>query len=90
MLNILQNGQNRNIGLISSAADCARESEEPGQARPPHFQSRRCRVGVNVANVLHVGYDSALDALGALHSGMHAAWLNREGKDWPHVSDYKP
>jgi FMN phosphatase YigB (HAD superfamily) len=30
-----------------------------------------------------------LDAVGALQSGMHAAWLNREGKDWPHAADYQ-
>ena len=62
------------------------------QAKPDPriFKAAAAAVGVNVANVLHVGDDSAQDALGALHSGMHAAWLNREGKDWPHVSDYKP
>ncbi len=57
---------------------------------PRIFKAAAMAVGVNVANVLHIGDDSALDAVGALRSGMHAAWLNREGKDWPHVSDYQP
>ncbi|MEY4911953.1 MAG: hypothetical protein RL761_1616 [Pseudomonadota bacterium] len=57
---------------------------------PRIFKAAAMAVGVNVANVLHIGDDSALDAVGALRSGMHAAWLNRAGKDWPHVSDYKP
>ena len=51
---------------------------------PRIFKAAAAAVGVSVANVLHVGDDSALDAVGALQSGMHAAWLNREGKDWPH------
>jgi FMN hydrolase / 5-amino-6-(5-phospho-D-ribitylamino)uracil phosphatase len=57
---------------------------------PRIFKAAAMAVGVNVANVLHIGDDSALDAVGALRSGMHAAWLNREGKDWPHVSAYQP
>ena len=57
---------------------------------PRIFKAAAAAVGVSVANVLHVGDDSALDAVGALQSGMHAAWLNRDGKDWPHGQDYKP
>ena len=65
-------------GAISAA--------EFGIAKPDPriFKAAAAAVGVSVANVLHVGDDSALDAVGALQSGMHAAWLNREGKDWPH------
>ncbi len=65
-------------GAISAA--------EFGIAKPDPriFKAAAAAVGVSVGNVLHVGDDSALDAVGALQSGMHAAWLNREGKDWPH------
>ncbi len=65
-------------GAISAA--------EFGIAKPDPriFKAAAAAVGVSVANVLHVGDDSALDAVGALQSGMHAAWLNRDGKDWPH------
>ena len=51
---------------------------------PRIFKAAAAAAGVPLAQVLHVGDDSALDAVGALQSGMHAAWLNREGKDWPH------
>jgi FMN hydrolase / 5-amino-6-(5-phospho-D-ribitylamino)uracil phosphatase len=51
---------------------------------PRIFKAAAAAAGVSVANVLHVGDDSALDAIGALQAGMHAAWLNREAKDWPH------
>jgi putative hydrolase of the HAD superfamily len=66
-------------------------AHEFGIAKPDPriFKAAAAAIGVNVANVLHIGDDSALDALGALQSGMHAAWLNREGKDWPH-SDPEP
>ena len=50
---------------------------------PRIFKAAATTAGVPLAQVLHVGDDSALDAVGALQSGMHAAWLNREGKDWP-------
>ena len=71
-------------GAISAA--------EFGIAKPDPriFKAAAAAVGVNVANVLHVGDDSTLDAVGALQSGMHAAWLNRDGKVWPHESDYQP
>ena len=61
------------------------------QAKPDPriFKAAAAAIGVKVANVLHIGDDSALDALGALQSGMHAAWLNREGKDWPHESHFQ-
>ena len=36
------------------------------------------------ADVLHIGDDATLDALGALNAGMQAAWLNRSDALWPH------
>jgi putative hydrolase of the HAD superfamily len=67
-------------------------AHEFGIAKPNPliFKAAAAAVGVNVAHVLHVGDDSALDAVGALQAGMHAAWLNREGKDWPNDAEYKP
>ena len=67
-------------------------AHEFGIAKPDSriFKAAAAAVGVKIANILHVGDDSALDAVGALQSGMHAAWLNRDGKAWPHEPDYKP
>ena len=66
-------------------------AHEFGIAKPAPriFKAAAAAVGVSVANVLHIGDDSALDAVGALDAGMHAAWLNRDGKDWPQKPDYK-
>jgi FMN hydrolase / 5-amino-6-(5-phospho-D-ribitylamino)uracil phosphatase len=79
------------VGLVKyfKGAISAHEFGTP-KPDPRIFKAAAAAVGVNVANVLHVGDDSALDAVGALQSGMHAAWLNRESKAWPHDSDYKP
>ena len=75
----------RRVGLVKYFKG-AINAAEFGIAKPDPriFKAAAAAVGVSVANVLHVGDDSALDAVGALQSGMHAAWLNREGKDWPH------
>jgi FMN hydrolase / 5-amino-6-(5-phospho-D-ribitylamino)uracil phosphatase len=64
-------------GAISAA--------EFGVAKPDPriFKAAAAAAGVSVAHVMHVGDDSALDAVGALQAGMHAVWLNREGKEWP-------
>jgi FMN hydrolase / 5-amino-6-(5-phospho-D-ribitylamino)uracil phosphatase len=35
-------------------------------------------------DVLHIGDDATLDALGALNAGMQAVWLNRGDALWPH------
>jgi FMN hydrolase / 5-amino-6-(5-phospho-D-ribitylamino)uracil phosphatase len=79
------------VGLVKYFKG-AISAHEFGIAKPDPriFKAAAAAVGVSVANVLHVGDDSALDAVGALQSGMHAAWLNREGKDWPHDADFKP
>ncbi len=41
-------------------------------------------AGVPADSVLHIGDDAMLDVKGAMDAGMHAAWLNRAGVDWPH------
>jgi putative hydrolase of the HAD superfamily len=35
-------------------------------------------------DMLHVGDDATLDALGALNAGMQAVWMNRAEHAWPH------
>lgn len=52
---------------------------------PRIFMAAATAAGVSLAQVLHVGDDSALDAQGAQQAGMHTAWLNREGHPWPHA-----
>lgn len=56
-----------------------------GYAKPDvrMFQAGAEAAGVEVAQVLHVGDDALLDAVGALDAGMHVVWLNRQGVDWP-------
>lgn len=73
------------VGLVKYFKG-AISAHEFGIAKPDPriFKAAAAAVSVSVANILHVGDDSALDAQGALDAGMHAAWLNREGKDWPH------
>lgn len=39
--------------------------------------------GVEAARVLHVGDDPHADVVGAMQSGLQAAWLNRDAKPWP-------
>ena len=41
-------------------------------------------VDLRPPDVLHVGDDATLDALGALNAGMQAAWINRSDHLWPH------
>ncbi len=48
------------------------------------FHAAAASAGVSVNEVLHVGDDIELDALGALRAGMQSIWLNRGGLDWPH------
>jgi putative hydrolase of the HAD superfamily len=44
--------------------------------------------GVEAARVLHVGDDPHADVVGAMQSGLQAAWLNRDAKQWP--ADLEP
>ena len=50
------------------------------------FRAAAQSVGVDVADVLHVGDDGALDVLGALGCGMQTVWVNRAGLVWPHAA----
>lgn len=55
-----------------------------GVAKPDAriFHAGAAAGGVAPHEVLHVGDDAALDALGALGAGLQAAWLSRDGSAW--------
>jgi putative hydrolase of the HAD superfamily len=57
-----------------------------GMAKPDtrFFHAAAAAAGVAPHEVLHIGDDARLDALGAMDAGMHAVWLNRTGVAWPH------
>lgn len=55
-----------------------------GKPDPRIFHAAAGSVGVDPANVLHVGDDCALDVLGALNCGMQTVWVNRADHVWPH------
>jgi FMN hydrolase / 5-amino-6-(5-phospho-D-ribitylamino)uracil phosphatase len=40
-------------------------------------------AGVEPIEILHIGDDPLADVIGATRAGMQAAWLNREGREWP-------
>jgi FMN hydrolase / 5-amino-6-(5-phospho-D-ribitylamino)uracil phosphatase len=55
-----------------------------GKPDPRIFHAAAGAVNVTPEDMLHVGDDATLDALGALNAGMQAAWLNRSDHLWPH------
>lgn len=55
-----------------------------GKPDPRIFLAAAGAVDMTPENVLHVGDDATLDALGALNAGMQAAWINRTEHLWPH------
>jgi HAD superfamily hydrolase (TIGR01549 family) len=55
-----------------------------GKPDPRIFHAAAGAVEVQPHEVLHIGDDATLDALGALNAGMQAAWLNRSDALWPH------
>jgi putative hydrolase of the HAD superfamily len=55
-----------------------------GKPDPRIFHAAAGAVDLRPEDVLHVGDDATLDALGALNAGMQAAWLNRSDHLWPH------
>lgn len=57
-----------------------------GKPDPRIFRAAAQSVGVDTADVLHVGDDGALDVLGALACGMQTVWVNREDHVWPHAA----
>ena len=57
-----------------------------GKPDPKIFHAVAAFVGLDAANVLHVGDDCTLDVLGALHCGMQTVWVNRADHVWPHAA----
>ena len=58
-----------------------------GKPDPRIFHAAAGAVDVLPEDVLHIGDDATLDALGALNAGMQAAWLNRGDALWPHEQE---
>ncbi|MBX3654425.1 MAG: HAD-IA family hydrolase [Ramlibacter sp.] len=71
------------LGAYFRAAITAREFGV-GKPDPRIFHAAAGAVDVMPQDVLHVGDDVTLDALGALNAGMQAAWVNRSDHLWPH------
>jgi putative hydrolase of the HAD superfamily len=71
------------IGGYFRAAISAREFGV-GKPDPRIFHAAAGAVDVTPEDILHVGDDATLDALGALNAGMQAAWINRADHMWPH------
>ena len=71
------------LGPYFRAAISAREF---GVGKPDSriFHAAAGAVDLTPADLLHVGDDATLDALGALNAGMQAAWVNRADHLWPH------
>ena len=55
-----------------------------GKPDPRIFHAAAGALELTTHDVLHVGDDATLDALGALNAGMQAVWLNRNQAIWPH------
>jgi putative hydrolase of the HAD superfamily len=78
------------IGRFFAGSVSARDAGV-GKPDPRIFAAASASVGVEPAEVLHIGDDAALDVLGALAVGMQTAWVNREEHLWtfaqhPHVT----
>jgi len=58
-----------------------------GKPDPRIFHAAAGAAEVQPDEVLHIGDDATLDALGALNAGMQAAWLNRADQAWPHAQE---
>jgi FMN hydrolase / 5-amino-6-(5-phospho-D-ribitylamino)uracil phosphatase len=71
------------LGSFFRAAVSAREFGV-GKPDPRIFHAAAGAVDLTTEDVLHVGDDATLDALGALNAGMQAAWVNRSDHLWPH------
>ncbi|AMO21799.1 HAD family hydrolase [Ramlibacter solisilvae] len=55
-----------------------------GKPDPRIFHAAAGALDLLPQDMLHVGDDATLDALGALNAGMQAAWVNRSDAMWPH------
>jgi FMN hydrolase / 5-amino-6-(5-phospho-D-ribitylamino)uracil phosphatase len=71
------------LGEFFRASISAREFGV-GKPDPRIFHAAAGAVDTMPEDVLHIGDDATLDALGALNAGMQAAWINRSDAMWPH------
>ncbi|MCM2252370.1 MAG: HAD-IA family hydrolase, partial [Ramlibacter sp.] len=71
------------LGPYFRAALSAREFGV-GKSDPRIFHAAAGALDLTTEQVLHVGDDATLDALGALNAGMQAGWVNRSDHLWPH------
>jgi HAD superfamily hydrolase (TIGR01549 family) len=71
------------LGEFFKASISAREFGV-GKPDPRIFHAAAGAVDTMPEDVLHIGDDATLDALGALNAGMQAAWINRSDALWPH------
>ena len=55
-----------------------------GKPDPRIFHAAAGAVDLKPDDLLHIGDDATLDALGAMNAGMQAAWMNRADHLWPH------
>jgi putative hydrolase of the HAD superfamily len=74
------------LGRFFKASINAREFGV-GKPDPRIFLAAAGAVDVQPEQVLHIGDDVTLDALGALNAGMQAGWLNRSDQIWPHEQE---
>jgi FMN hydrolase / 5-amino-6-(5-phospho-D-ribitylamino)uracil phosphatase len=73
------------VGLAPYFRACVSAREfGVGKPDPRIFHAAAGAVDLTPQDVLHVGDDATLDALGALNAGMQAAWVNRSDNLWPH------
>ena len=71
------------LGPFFRASITAREFGV-GKPDPRIFLAAAGALDMQPEDVLHVGDDATLDALGALNAGMQAVWVNRADHLWPH------
>ena len=60
-------------------------AEEVGAAKPDPalFEAASRASGIPLSQAAHLGDDPERDVVAARRAGMHAIWINREGRDWP-------
>lgn len=71
------------LGAYFKAAFSANKFGE-GKPHSRIFHAAAQAVNVSADQVLHIGDDAHLDAVGGMNAGMQVAWLNRDGLDWTH------
>jgi putative hydrolase of the HAD superfamily len=85
-LGALSNGNAdiKSVGL-GELFDFAFNAVTVGAAKPaPDMFMEACRyLGLEPAQIVHVGDDPEHDVLGAARVGLRTVWVNRDGRQWP-------